>query len=307
MLTRVVIENFQSHKKTELELGKFTVLVGPSSSGKTSVLRALEALATNPRGASVYTSSWAKRFVVTAHTSEGTVSFSVSSAGASYKVTTDEEKTYTKLNNTVPSEVEAVFGIRKEDVPLLFPDQFAGPYLLKDTGNSVAREFGSLTNIDKVYAAKQEGNKVKTAKSTKLKIRQLDLNNHLAQREDVTALEERLALCDSLEKKIDNLKILEDKIHVLGDLLKTLKAVESDIQTYKQVALPSPARLEKAWVEMSEFRYLLRDIGLAQKEATSRQEELDRCSKLVVKATREFNDSMAELGYCPLCERESHE
>lgn len=41
MIRVVEISNFQSHTKTRLDLGMFTAIVGPSSSGKTGVMRAL--------------------------------------------------------------------------------------------------------------------------------------------------------------------------------------------------------------------------------------------------------------------------
>lgn len=301
MLNRIVIENFQSHKKTELELGKFTVLVGHSSSGKTSVLRALEALATNPRGASVYVSSWAKRFTVTAVTSEGSVAFSVGSSGASYKVTTDEERDYTKLNNVVPVEVEAVIGLRKEDVPLLFPGQFSGPYLLTDTGSSVAREFGSLTNIDKVYAAAREGNRLKASKSTQLKLRQADLKSKRDQAEDVSALEAALTTCDELEQKIKALTGLETKIRVLGDLLKQIKTTEDTILAHVQTALPTVTKLEKSCNKMIEFKSLLQEMAKAEKDLTEKETRLAQAAQELSAADVSFHERMNELGYCPLC------
>jgi hypothetical protein len=41
-ITKVVLENFKSHAKTEIPLRPLTVLVGPNSVGKTSVLEAIE-------------------------------------------------------------------------------------------------------------------------------------------------------------------------------------------------------------------------------------------------------------------------
>lgn len=41
MIKRIELANFQSHAKTTLDIGQFTALTGPSSSGKTSLIRAL--------------------------------------------------------------------------------------------------------------------------------------------------------------------------------------------------------------------------------------------------------------------------
>lgn len=44
MLTSIRLQNFKGHRDTTVPLGRFTVLVGPNGTGKTSVLQALELL-----------------------------------------------------------------------------------------------------------------------------------------------------------------------------------------------------------------------------------------------------------------------
>lgn len=45
MLTRVTLRNFKGHADLQLDLGRITVLIGPTSSGKSTVLQALNLLA----------------------------------------------------------------------------------------------------------------------------------------------------------------------------------------------------------------------------------------------------------------------
>lgn len=42
MITSVTLKNYKAHRDTTIELGRFTVLVGPNGSGKTSVLEAID-------------------------------------------------------------------------------------------------------------------------------------------------------------------------------------------------------------------------------------------------------------------------
>lgn len=51
MIDRVTLHNYKSHADTTVELGRFTVLVGPNGGGKTSILTALHGLCEvkNPR------------------------------------------------------------------------------------------------------------------------------------------------------------------------------------------------------------------------------------------------------------------
>lgn len=45
MISSVTLKNYKAHRDTTIELGRFTVLVGPNGSGKTSVLEAIDKLA----------------------------------------------------------------------------------------------------------------------------------------------------------------------------------------------------------------------------------------------------------------------
>lgn len=48
MLERIRLQNFKTHRDTDIKLGRLTVLVGPNGSGKSSVLQAIELLAAHP-------------------------------------------------------------------------------------------------------------------------------------------------------------------------------------------------------------------------------------------------------------------
>ena len=51
-LRSVTLVDYQSHQRSHLPLGPFTVIVGSSSSGKSAVVRALRLVAQNARGVS---------------------------------------------------------------------------------------------------------------------------------------------------------------------------------------------------------------------------------------------------------------
>ena len=52
MLTGLRIVNYQSHKRTDVPLGLFTVITGPSNVGKSSMIRAGSLAARNASGTS---------------------------------------------------------------------------------------------------------------------------------------------------------------------------------------------------------------------------------------------------------------
>src|SRR5256885_17256073 len=47
MIERLCVRGFQSLDSIDIELGRFTVLVGPTNSGKSAIRRAIEALVHN--------------------------------------------------------------------------------------------------------------------------------------------------------------------------------------------------------------------------------------------------------------------
>ena len=59
MINSLTISNFQSHKKTGLEFDKgINVIIGPSDSGKTAILRALNWVVNNKPAGDAFRSNW---------------------------------------------------------------------------------------------------------------------------------------------------------------------------------------------------------------------------------------------------------
>src|SRR5882672_6303542 len=77
MIRKLTLENFRSHKRSEIELDRLTVIRGPHGAGKTSVLLALQLLLTGKcettdeagRGAESLIRDGAKELRIAAHQS----------------------------------------------------------------------------------------------------------------------------------------------------------------------------------------------------------------------------------------------
>src|SRR6187402_3232806 len=164
MLQSIRCKNFQSLHDVDLELGKFTVIVGESSSGKSAFIRALKAVSSNQLN-SDYITRGTKHSYVAVKTESATVTIERDQGGISvYKVakTGSQESRYSKLNRQVPAEVTEILGITPstlDEGSINFAGQFDPPYLLKDTGGSVAKTLGELTNVSTIFAAVKEANR----------------------------------------------------------------------------------------------------------------------------------------------------
>lgn len=161
MLTDLHIRNFQAHASLDLELGKLTVISGPSNTGKSSVVRAARVLLSNPKG------DWYRRGDETV-----TIQLSTASAIAAFHRAkqvryelTDVRGTseFTAVGTSVPDEITAELRV---DPDLQVVDQFAPPFLLSEPPSAVARTFGQLTRADLMMTAvKVAGSSHREAKS----------------------------------------------------------------------------------------------------------------------------------------------
>jgi energy-coupling factor transporter ATP-binding protein EcfA2 len=139
MLNRIEIRNFQSLVHVDLDLAPLTVIVGPSSSGKSAFIRSMRALHENRRGTAFITHG-ERVASISAHLEQGIVTLtrSTQTAPNHYTVIPSDpahplypKAEFSKLGGDVPSEVSEFLGIAPDEVPLSIASQFDKPYLLE--------------------------------------------------------------------------------------------------------------------------------------------------------------------------------
>lgn len=161
MIQRLCVQGFQSLSAVDIELGQFTVLVGPSNSGKSAIRRAIQALVSNDPPAGRLREG-ASQIVVSLVVDGTIVNFVKGKKTTSYTV---GDEAIDKPGASCPPAVTEL--LRLDEVN--FAGQFDQPYLLAETPSAVARALGELTNITVLFegireatrrqrAATQEGN-----------------------------------------------------------------------------------------------------------------------------------------------------
>lgn len=257
MITRLSIRNFQSLHVVDLDLAQFTVIVGPSSSGKSALVRAIRTLASNARGTG-FISTWAKRTVIEAdladttdpETHRGTLTLTRGKKADenAYEIAPPPgpmedapSSRFTKLGGAVPPEVTAFLGIEPGD-SLRLASQFDHPYLLDDAPGEVARTLAALTNVDTVLAAAREANRTRMNAGTVLRHRQADLDAASTRLERFTALKTWIPAVQAAEAGLQGCFILETRIKNLTSALSRLEAAERVIsRTAPLLARPVPS------------------------------------------------------------------
>ena len=150
-MKRLIIENFQSHKKTVVEfapVGELTVIVGPSDTGKTVIIRALRWLLYNqPQGMEFVRTGASFARVTLEYESGHKVIRERTVSTNRYKIVYPDREgpeVFEGFGNSVPLEVQEITGVRPvrigdENFLLNLSEQLDGPFLGTKQISSPAR------------------------------------------------------------------------------------------------------------------------------------------------------------------------
>jgi AAA15 family ATPase/GTPase len=112
MINSLDVRNFQSLKDVHLDLGLLTVIVGDSNTGKSAVVRALKALASNLRGSSAITLG-CRTASISAVCDDSKVTLEKSDTSSSYRVSKagEPDREFTKIAGETPEEISSLLGL----------------------------------------------------------------------------------------------------------------------------------------------------------------------------------------------------
>lgn len=256
MIEEIQIRNFQSLQDIHLQLAPFTVVVGPSSSGKSAFIRALKALTSNRRGTDFIThgertASISAKLASANPARSGTVTLtrSTQTAPNAYTLIPEDpahayapKAEFTKLGGEVPAPISEFLGIPTAQVPLAIASQFDKPYLLDASGTEVARVLASLTNAHIVLNGARESNRQKLQLSQTLRTRADDLEAIKARVPEFRALNAQRSALEQAETLIASARSLRDRLESLAALTETVLIAEQRIPALEQT-LASVRRL----------------------------------------------------------------
>ena len=225
-LGKIKVKNFQSIEDGEVELGSFTVFTGPSSSGKSALLRAANALVRNNFTPSQVTMG--KEHAEVSVELEEHVVTAIRGKGKSTYIL-DEEK-FTKAGRSVPEKVLEVFSMDEiSGVESTFSTQFDRPYLIAESGSVASKVLGSLTNVSVLHRSLQETNRRALEVRSRLKVKDADLvevTEHLKEYDYILQLKETLREALILDQELDD---LQDEYNRLDVLMNRISETETAI------------------------------------------------------------------------------
>ena len=181
-ITKVHLENFQSHKNTSLEFDRgLNVILGNSDSGKTAILRAIKwALYNEPQG-DYFIMQGQNQVLVEIEFSNGAIIKRLKSSSKNdyyLKLPNQEEQKFEAFGRSVPQEIINITGMYKMSLNddktsiLNIAEQLEGPFLLNQVPSVRASAIGRLISVNYIDDALRDT--VRENKTVNTNIRNLE-------------------------------------------------------------------------------------------------------------------------------------
>lgn len=167
MLQDLLIENFQSHKRTKVEFSpNLTAIIGLNNHGKSAIIRALKKVIRDEPDGNAFISDGADELHITLNTDKGKVErlLRLSGGSDSNKYVVNDTLEFVKFSKTgIPVEVLSVLDISDYqqfgdlDFDMNFQNQFDNLFLIVGQGLPSIRGkvLSKITGIDKIQRAIQ--------------------------------------------------------------------------------------------------------------------------------------------------------
>lgn len=313
-IDRLEVTNFQSLAKADIELGAFTVIVGPSNSGKSALLRAVKAVVRNVNSPSAVRVG-KNTFTAALTFGETTVSIERGKSQSTYRASAGNgpEEVYTKAGRSVPEDIQAMLGLPSPDntPDLVFSSQIDPPFLLAETGSTAAKILGDLTNVSRLHAASRESNRRRQEAEKMRKLREADADAVAAQMEEqFSDLPGSVALVKECRASLESVKEAAQErdtlIRLLDEYDTVCTAEEALLNTMEN--LPKPADIESLAEEAGQMiaqrQSLMESLTMLAKLAEA-EDALNRAveeSKEAMESLdREYHEVLVAAGTCPTC------
>lgn len=303
-LVSLEIVNFQSLKSVKLEFGQFSVLVGPSSSGKSAVLRAVRAVTRNVTSPSAV-SHGKSSFSVLATFADCAVGIERGKAKSVYLLDGVE---YPKAGVKVPAAVANKLRMSApQDIELFLADQFDRPYLLAETGSVAAKVLGELTNATLLMESAREANVRRQRHGQLAKLREQDVvsiqsrlhvfSNLVDEKQRLAAAREDLDKARGAQAVVDRLESAVKRYEVSAQVVSSAQSGIAQVPDVQDELL----RAETSLHEVESLESLISSIVSLGRLRISAKDEIGQTEKQLDLAQSEEREVLRDMGTCPVC------
>lgn len=240
-IKRIILENFQSHKHSIIDLEeRLNVIVGPSDSGKSAIIRGLKWALYNEPAGDYFIREGEKECSVSLEFSDNTILKRYRSKSKnSYILTRNngEEIIFEGFGSAVPEEIIDIIGIKKiyldsnEANSINLGEQLEGAFLLSEKTSTRASAIGRLVGVNLIDDALREV--LKDTRGLNIDKRNLEeninkLDKEITQYDYLNDLKVKFNRISELNKEI---KDKYDRIHKLNIVKERIKDVKEGLNS----------------------------------------------------------------------------
>lgn len=298
------VKNFQSVADQKISLGLresgggLTLVVGPSSTGKSAMLRAMRLLAYNSTTVPVRAGE-KKTNISISYDSGKSVGVE---RGKSLSTYTIDKDVYQKAGTSVPKDVANTLKFYGESH---FAFQFDPPFLLAEPGSTITRIFGEITNAHVLTEAVREGDRRKKAASALAKTRWADASEATERLKTFEGLVTRKERAEGLERLLEVLRGYDAEASTLESIVTRHQKAEEALASLTVKPVPDISEYvtkSKKILDMADqINSVIANLHSkktsylqAVKDAGAAQEDIERIKQ-------ERHDLLHEMGICPTC------
>ena len=254
MIKSIKIQNFQSHKNTELLLSEgVNCLTGSSDSGKTAVLRALNWLFSNRPTGTSYIHHGENECEVSIEINNNVIKRLRTKTKNAYYL---NEQEFLAIGNNVPDEITQVLNLSE----LNTQSQHDSPFLVFDSPGQISKTISEVINLESGQNAISSLQSQKRNSVATLKVRKTDIEAvqaTLSDFMDLETLDSQIGLLEALIDQNDaNTKWRDD----IGTTLLLHREVEKNILNLHHIDLDSVDNLESCVSDYNEITSITKKI-----------------------------------------------
>ena len=273
MLTKIELTDFQCHKSLSLELGKITTLVGPSDSGKSAVIRALDWAVFNNGRTALLIRRGAKAASVTITVDDHVITRTTKKNA--YIVDGTE---LSSIGRNQPIDIPNIFRMGEDNIQR----QHEYLFWFSASGSELTRNFNRVVDLSKLDEWVHAG--IETEKKYK---------------QDVQYGKQRLDELSEQETSLLPYEHLETEIGVIRDSYNSLVSQNETMETLKKICAEDRDAYSQCRV-LEKYRIELELFLGRHDEITSEKNLVALCASLhqiesSLKKYQEFADSLRDL------------
>ena len=237
-IEKIILVNFQSHVYSELNLSRgVNVIVGPSDSGKTAIMRALRwNMFNDPSGVEFVREGESEVSVTVRFQNHVEVERRRSRSKNQYilRRPDEEELVFEGFGKNVPAEIEEAISIKKimlddkKSLPLNFSDQLDGPFLLQETDAYKAQAIGRMVGVDLLDETMRDTLRDKKQISIRRELMEKDLEETEETLNAFSDLDDQIVLREKIKNILSSVSELKEKTETAKAFAEALKEIKKD-------------------------------------------------------------------------------